>query len=328
MVTAKTTFAEIQQEITAKRGALNETHAVRQAIRAYNTRPASVPPMAPAVAMMAPAVAAAPAHRTLRLLAQGDSWFDYPLGTDIIDCLHSNHGHQIVNIAVAGSTLNDEAYGPVPREMFGLPIGTPLSDDPSRIAELVHRIVEDKPQALLLSAGGNDVAGDEFFSFLNNAQSGLEEVNRAVLQGVMTETFTAAYSFLVDAALAAAASAGITLPIFVHGYDYPWPDGRGVVAFLGWKVGPWFDPTFSAKNYPNANAADLQRRHDILSVFIDAMNSMQEALAAKYPGKVFHIDLTHTLASSGDWANELHPSNGGFEQLAAKIDSSLQQHVP
>jgi len=41
-----------------------------------------------------------------------------------------------VNIAVAGSTLNDEAYGPVLRELFGLPKGPKQSDDPSRIAEL------------------------------------------------------------------------------------------------------------------------------------------------------------------------------------------------
>ena len=55
-------------------------------------------------------LAATPGQRTFNLLAQGDSWFDYPPGTDLIDCLHSNHGHTITNIAVAGSTLNDEAW--------------------------------------------------------------------------------------------------------------------------------------------------------------------------------------------------------------------------
>jgi hypothetical protein len=43
----------------------------------------------------------------------------------------------------------------VPRELFGLPIGDAQSDDPSRIAELVQHILEDKPQALLLSARGH-----------------------------------------------------------------------------------------------------------------------------------------------------------------------------
>src|SRR5439155_9917111 len=111
-------------------------------------------------------------------------------------------GHTIKNIAVAGSTLNDEAYGPVPREMFGL--GPPQSDDPDRITELVHQIQQVRPQALLLSAGANDVAGDEFFSFINNARSGLPAVNAEVLDGVVNSTFKAAYQYVIDMALAAA----------------------------------------------------------------------------------------------------------------------------
>jgi hypothetical protein len=278
-------------------------------------------------------LAATPAKRTFNLLAQGDSWFDYPPGTDLIDCLHSNHGHTITNIAVAGSTLNDEAYGPVPREMFGLPFGPLQSDDPSRIAELVHQIHQVKPQALLLSAGGNDIAGDEFFSFINNSKSGLSSINQEVLDGVVNGTFKTAYLYLIDTALAAAAPG---FKIFTHGYDYPFPDGRGVIAFLGWKVGPWFDPTFNAKNYPydssnsNYNLNGLQVRHDITARFIDALNAMLQAIVAdpKYAGKVFHADLRGTLQNESNWANELHPVNSGFSALADKLDAALQANLP
>src|SRR5215471_3285427 len=107
MPNAKTTLEEIKKEIVEKRDVLDRIHKARLAVRAYNTRPA---------AASAERALAAIASRRFSLLAQGDSWFDYPPGTDLIDCLHSNHGHRIVNIAVAGSTLNDEAYGPVPRE--------------------------------------------------------------------------------------------------------------------------------------------------------------------------------------------------------------------
>jgi lysophospholipase L1-like esterase len=252
----------------------------------------------------------------------------YPPGTDIVDCLHKNYGHTIVNIAVAGSTLNDEAYGPVPRELFGLPFGPPQSDDPSRIAELVHRIKQDKPQALLLSGGGNDVAGDEFFSFINNSVSGLPPVNQQVLDGAVTTTFMNAYRFLIENALAAAADAGLkSMPIFIHGYDYPWPDGRGVISFLGWKVGPWFDPTFSSKNFPNRNDADLNLRHQIISSLIDAVNSMQRIITREYLDKVFHVDLTNTLHTQAEWANELHPRNEGFAALASRVNASLQKNI-
>ena len=134
-------------------------------------------------------------------MAQGDSWFDYFPGTDLIDCLHENHGHDFsgadgssTNLAVAGSTLNDEAYGPVPVNFLGIP----QSDEVSRIAELVDRIKTDNPQALLISGGGNDVAGDEFFSFIENARSGLEPVNPDVLQGVLNRTFRSAFEYIID----------------------------------------------------------------------------------------------------------------------------------
>jgi hypothetical protein len=172
-------LASIKREVARHKKVLKQIHVARQAVRGYNTVPlaargASADPLR---AMLA----ATPSKRTFNLLAQGDSWFDYPPGTDIIDCLHSNHGHNITNIAVAGSTVNDEAYGPVPREMFGLPVGPRQSDDPDRITELVNRIQEDRPEALLLSAGGNDVAGNEFFSFINNSKSDLPPVNQEVL---------------------------------------------------------------------------------------------------------------------------------------------------
>ena len=319
-------LAIIKKEIVAHKKILNQVHIARQAVRGYNTVP--VAERGVAAAPLRALLAATPAKRTFKLLAQGDSWFDYPPGTDLIDCLHSDHGHTITNIAVAGSTLNDEAYGPVPREMFGLPFGPKQSNDPDRITELVHRIQTDKPQALLLSAGGNDIAGDEFFSFINNAKSGLVSVNQEVLDGVVNGTFRAAYEYLITIALAAAKDAAITMPVFTHGYDYPWPDGRGLISFIGWKVGPWFDDTFNHKNYPNRNTADLKVRHDIVAGFIDAVNTMLTSLAAKTcRPEVFHVNFTGTLSSPADWANELHPGNAGFRALADKIDLALQANL-
>jgi hypothetical protein len=318
-------LTQIKANIVEHRELLDQIHEARQEVRGYNSIPLELrgPRAEPLRAMLA----AKPTKRTFKMLAQGDSWFDYPPGTDIIDCLHSNHGHEITNIAVAGSTLNDEAYGPVPRLMFGL--GPAQSNDPDRITELVYQIRQVKPQALLLSAGGNDVAGDEFFSFLNNAHSGLPPVNHEVLNGAVNGTFKTAYQYLIDTALAAAKDLKIKMPIFTHSYDYPWPDGRPVISFLWWKVGPWFHRSFNAKNYPYIDAATLQRRHDIIGQFIDAVSDMLAGLAAdpKYAGKVFHVNVRGTVLTDGEWANELHPRNPGFAKLADKIDAALQANI-
>ena len=324
MPNPKTTFANIKREIIKKQDALDKIHASRMAVGEHRTLPSPI--YTRGVELTAPPAE----HRTFKLLAQGDSWFDYPPGTDLIHCLHEKHGHTISNIAVAGSTLNDEAYGPVPRELFGLPnIGPRLSNDPSRIAELIHRICADRPDALLLSAGGNDVAGDAFFSFINNALSGLTSVNRKTLDGVVNTTFRTAYKFMIQRALEASEEAGIKMPIFLHGYDYPWPDGRGLLNFIGWRIGPWFDDTFNHKNYQNKSSGDLLRRHEIIKLFIDEINVMQQNLVMmpKFLNKVFHVDLRGTLLSRNDWANELHPNNDGFAMLAAKINYALQANI-
>ena len=330
MNSKKQSLESIKQEIEQKKDFLDQVHAARMEVRGYNATP--IEQRGQAADGLRARLTASPAKRTFTMLAQGDSWFDYPPGTDLIDCLHSRYGHEITNIAVAGSTLNDEAYGPVPREMFGLPFGAKQSDDPSRIAELVHQIQKIKPQALLLSAGGNDIAGDEFFSFINNAKSGLPSINQDVLDGVVNGTFKTAYEYLITTALAASTDVGITMPIFTHGYDYPWPDGRGVISFFGWKVGPWFDNSFNHKNYPYTSGAEnsqakLQARHDIIVKFIDSLNTMLASLAQQYQGQVFHVNLLGTLHSVSDWANELHPRNDGFKSLAEKIDVALQAHI-
>jgi hypothetical protein len=61
-------------------------------------------------------------------------------------------------------------------------------------------------------------------------------VNQEVLDGVVNNTFKTAYEYLINTARAAARQAHITMPIFTHGYDYPWPDGRGGY-FLPWLEG-------------------------------------------------------------------------------------------
>jgi lysophospholipase L1-like esterase len=321
MTTQSTTFSAIKAEISNKQDMINKIQSARMAIQGYRT--IASPMFTADIEALLPE-----GHRQFNLLAQGDSWFDYSPGTDLIHCLHEKHGHKIDNIAVAGSTLNDEAYGPVPRELFGIPnVGPTQTNDPSRIAELVHRIQQNKPDALLLSAGGNDVAGQEFFTFINNAQSGLESVNEAVLTGAVNTTFKAAYKFIITNALQAAAEVNINMPIFLHGYDYPWPDGRGLLNFIGWKIGPWFDDTFNHKNYPNRNSDDLTIRFNILKKFINEINIMQQSLMQEYPNQVYHVDLRNTLSTVNDWSNELHPGNDGFAQLAAKIDAALQANV-
>jgi lysophospholipase L1-like esterase len=307
-------LAKIQSDISTQKGLLDKLAQVRGASRSLPQR-LTTPHQMLLTAGLAP--------KSYKLVAQGDSWFDYLPGWDLIDWLKSAHGHDIDDIGVAGSTLNDIVYGLVPVNWLGVA----QSDDVDRLTELIHRIDQIRPDAVLLSGGGNDIAGPEFFSFVNNAVSNLKNPNAEVLDGVVNQTFAKAYADLVGLINAQAQQMGYSLPIFVHGYDYPWPDGRGLTMFN--LVGPWFNDTFNKKNYPyNGDATTLQVRHDIVAAFIDSFNKMLAGLAANYPGVVNYVDLRGTLQTKDDWANELHPNNDGFGKLADKINLALHTVLP
>src|SRR5262245_17877114 len=103
---------------------------------------------------------AAPPARKFRLLADGDSWFDYPLGKDVLAVLNNPFLHPVTKLARAGSTLNELIYGP--DEL--------LRSDPSqgltRLTKVVKKLREQSFDAYLFSGGGNDIAGPEFFNFV------------------------------------------------------------------------------------------------------------------------------------------------------------------
>ena len=307
-------LTEIENEIQDNKTKLIALHSERKAARTLPQPLNIVHPMLLDAGLP-------PENKIYRLVAQGDSWFDYPTSWDLIDWLKS-YGHDIDDLGVAGSTLNDIVYGPVPKNWLGIS----QSDDISRSAELINRIQDKQPHAVLLSGGGNDVAGEEFFSFINNAFSSLSNPNRVVVDGVVNETALKAYSDLIDLIDAKAQSMGYTIHIFLHGYDYPWPDGRGFSMFN--LVGPWFDPTFNKKNYPYDEEGvtavnELKIRHDIVAKFIDSFNDMLKQLQDRYPNFVHYVDLRGTLQTRDEWANELHPKKEGFEKLAGKINLAL-----
>ena len=41
------------------------------------------------------------------------------------------------------------------------------------------------------------------------------------------------------------------IPILIHGYDYPVPDGRGFLGGFGPLPGPWLEPGFHRKGHPD-----------------------------------------------------------------------------
>ncbi len=251
------------------------------------------------------------------LLAVGDSWFDYPIH-DVLTKLEDNYAYNIESAAHKGD----------PIEAMVSHVG-----QMDKFARLMDKVVAmgATPKAILVSGGGDDIAGNEFGMLLNNIDSPIAGWNEQVVAGVIDTRIATAYRTMF-ALLNAVSQKGLgrTFPILVHGYDHPVPDGRGFAGGWGPLPGPWLKPGFDEKLF-----TDLTTTTSMIAALIDRFNTMLQRLI-KEPGfeNVTYIDLRGTLSNGSDykkfWANELHPTGGGllggkdgFGAVAAKFQEVL-----
>ena len=243
------------------------------------------------------------------LIAEGDSWFDYPW-TDILRILEDTYLYNVESVAHKGDRIEDMAYS-----------GGQLEEFARRLEKLLEQNIV--PSAILLSGGGNDVAGPEFGMLLDHAQSAAPGLNELVVQGVM-ERIRLAYITILSAITNICTERGHQdIPILVHGYDYPVPDGRGFLGGWGFLPGPWLEPGFRDKGY-----IALAQRKQIAKELIDRFNTMLATLPTiPQFSHVKYIDLRNTLSTGSGyktwWANELHPTPQGFGDVVAKFSAVL-----
>ncbi len=240
------------------------------------------------------------------LVAEGDSWFDYRPGTDLLDCLRRNHGYVIESLADAGDTLENMIYG------------TEIDRNFKRVTPTIGRVLDRlrrfKPKAFLFSGGGNDVAGDEFESYLNHIDSGLPAVRADVVTNMIDVAFREYFVDLVEKVAAASPDT----QVLVHGYGYTKPTGIGVNVWLFRFAGPWLRPALARKGI-----FDEVVQQNIVITLIDRYNSMLTALDEAHP-TFHHVDLRDMLDPDGDWVNELHLRNSAFARVADRFDQRIR----
>lgn len=293
------------ETLKARRAALKaRSAAVHRAARARGPR-ATHPPMPPHLMR-----AAGPRGAAGTLVAEGDSWFDYPLW-DVLKMLEDEHGFDVESVAHKGDRVEDMAYGAGQLDAFCRRLEKTIRND-------------TPPRAILLSGGGNDIAGDEFAVLLNHAGSPIAGLNDDVVKGVVDERIRYSYvTIIAQVTRICETMLGGKIPIVTHGYDYAVPDGRGFLGGWGPLPGPWLEPGFRGKGFP-----DLKANTKTVHALIDRFNDMLRALVALPEfGHVRWVDLRGTLSSGpkykDDWGNELHPTKAGFRRVAAKIAAVL-----
>lgn len=236
------------------------------------------------------------------LLAIGDSWFWYPRN-NILGALarHPRLKDPFRNIQVLGyngARLEEYVFG--------------------RYAKRFSLELEPRNRqyysAILVSGAGNDAVDYSLGLFRDCSAATAPDrcINDESMHTLLTKLGTA-LGALLDQVTQAYSKDEVPRDIFLHTYDYPYPDGRGF-SLPGLEItGPWLATAMDKCQVPN----DPALRKDICIRLIDRL--AQEFKRFADPAKRIYLINSHGCLKSheyqDDWDNELHPTPRGFAKI-------------
>jgi hypothetical protein len=241
----------------------------------------------------------------LQILAEGDSWFHYPVplfGGGVITRLEDKLGVPILNLATAGDEV---------RFMLGVKQRVLLAE------QFQEGGPTGKPwDVLLFSGGGNDIVDNPMTLWIHDFDPVLPPASHihqprfdAALQIVR-----AGYEDLIQIR-------DVLSPkthLLFHGYDFAIPDGRGICHH-----GPWLKPTFDLRKFPMSAT-----RFEVMKAMLKQFAAMLTKLEGAHNNITF-INGQGTLPQvTNSWHNELHPSKAGFNTFAELFHAKLKQLFP
>ena len=237
----------------------------------------------------------------LRLLAEGDSWFDYPrfLGTrgGVIDHLEGLTGHGILNLAHRGDEV---------RQMMAL-----------RQRRRLEAMLGDPAlgfDALLFSGGGNDLVGDQLCLWLRERADGMAPAGAIDRQrlGSALKIVEAGYRDLI--AIRDRRAPGCC--VVTHGYDFPQPSEKGACG-----QGPWLKPSLDYRGWRGRDE-QFEIAKLLLLGFDELLAGLE--LEQRRAGRPFvYIRTQGLLDRDADWQNEIHPNGRGFRKIARAFAGAL-----
>ncbi len=254
----------------------------------------------------APAAAAAAAGgQPLKIVAEGDSWFDYPVpffGGGVIPRLQKRLGVPILNLAKAGDEV---------RYIMGV-------EERSILITHLHQgsPAGGKWDVLLFSGGGNDIVGNPMALWVNDYRPAVPPA--ALLHGPRFESALALVLAGYEDLIQLRDALSPTTHLIFHAYDFAIPDGRGIC-----HLGPWLKPTFDLRKFPSRTAA-----FEVVKVMLQRFATALSNLQQRSQGVTF-LNTQGTLPpNTGSWHNELHPSRTGFQQIAELFYAKLKALYP
>ena len=284
----------------------------------------------------------------ITVLAEGDSWFNYPvILTDIIDRISMDKDLVVYSIASGGDWLLNMLTG----------------------REYVEELSISHPDWFLISGGGNDLVGSRRLAtilqpnggsvefqkngwaqnLINNAErtavpleddffDGLEYLSKDFYALLMF--FHLQYYFLFKGILAGGGDSepkfdGIR--IITQGYDYPLPsfDKKPGLNPFKWYIpfirmflghGSWLKQPLQIRGINNSES---QRKvmYAMIYLFNEMMIEMGSFFNALQPKpRVYHIDSRDSVGEDG-WTDELHPRPAHFIKTGKTFINCIKQDM-
>lgn len=251
----------------------------------------------------------------VRVVAQGDSWFNYLPGIDIIKWLKLTSGYRIKSFATPGDTLENMVYGTEIREGV-------WTRRPPEMEEVLDEIRRTQPAFFLFCGGGNDIAGrtgEQLDAFLNHASGDPAQLLRSeYLDYIVNTVFKQAYASMIERVQ----RANPAIHILFHGYGRAIPTGKAVLNLGTLRlIGPWLRPALTRKNI-----LDPALQRGLIAAIVDRFNEMLAGLAATRP-QVHLIDLRDSLRDD-DWINENHLNALAYWRVATLFESKMDALLP
>ncbi|WP_185964329.1 SGNH/GDSL hydrolase family protein [Aliikangiella marina] len=237
-----------------------------------------------------------------RILAEGDSWFSYPLGggaSNIILQLNSLYRPKDATI------LRKSSNGDEIAQMFA-------GNQKLENIQLLRDIHFDY---FLVSGGGNDIVGVIDFELIvkksNKAEPQPADFFNQELLNLRLDTIIMSYRNML--AYVRKFSKNKKIQIISHTYAYPRiKKGAKVLGLI--EVGPWIAP-FTSGIIPAAH------HFKAIDYLIDQMAERLLALADAEDN--FHVIDTRKLVKANQWNDEIHPTDKGFETIGQKFKEKI-----
>jgi N-acetylmuramoyl-L-alanine amidase len=225
----------------------------------------------------------------LRIVEEGDSWFQYPmLLDDTIDQLSRDADKAIFSLSGAGDLLEDMANR----------------------REYLSALQQTSASLMLLSGGGNDIlGGGRFGTFLlpyAQGKTAKELLNMPVVNAELGKAVRAYRSILKEVKDRFPA-----VRVLGHAYDVPFPESDG----------RWIGKPLGAAGIP------LDVGRSIVEHLLDLFTNELLGLEAEFSNYGF-VNLRGKVdQGKNSWFDELHPRNAGYGRAAEEFRNAITDLV-